>query len=102
MIRSKELSDKTSPFNEPGSDTQLKRKVKIDGEEFETFQIVTDDTGTFVKRNGEYVGTVLLETKQNVHPAFQNRSNNCLFHCLADAFDVHLKDEVKIYYLAIS
>ena len=101
LIRSKELSDKTSPFYEPGLDTEYKRKVQIDGEEFETFQIITNDTGTFVKRSGESVGSVLLEARQNVHPAFQNRSNNCLFHCLPDAFDVHLKDEVKVYYLAI-
>ena len=102
LIRSKELSDKTSLFYEPGSDTEFKRKVKIDGEEFETFQIITDDTGTFVKRSGESVGSVLLEAKQNVHPAFQNRSNNCLFHCLPDAFDVHLKDEVIVYYFAVA
>ena len=102
LIRNKELLDKTSPFYEPGSETEFKRKVKIDGEEFETFQIITDDdTGTFVKRSGESVGSVLLEARQNVHPAFQNRSNNCLFHCLPDAFDVHLKDEVKVFYLAI-
>ena len=100
LIRSKDLSDKTSPFYEPGSEAE-KRKVQVDGEEFETFQMISDDTGTFVKRKGETVGSVWLEVKQYVHPALQNRSNNCLFHCLADAFDVHLKDEVKVYYLAI-
>ena len=74
---------------------------------YDTFDITGDENSdrVIITKNGEDVGTVQTEVVPDLHPAFQKRENNSLFHCLTDAADIHLKDEVSIlvfFYLCAS
>ena len=76
-------------------------KKQFEKAKYEIFEIVPDKDSdcTLIKYNGETIGTLQSENNPEVHPAFQNRQNNSLFHCLADAVDIHLKDEVITFKL---
>ena len=80
-----------SRASESGKETELQPKNK----KYQTFEIVLGETDAIIKSSGEDIGILQPEVVPDVHPAFQSRQNNSLFHCLADAVDIHLKDEVK-------